>query len=297
MTARGARPGAPRGGRVVDVEGVRFGGGTPVAIIAGPCMLESEALALRVAEEVRDLCAREGLGYVFKGSYDKANRSSLDAPRGPGLRRGLRILERVKSRIGVPILSDVHCREDVEAAGDVLDVIQIPAFLCRQTDLLLAAGRTRRAVNVKKGQFLSPWDMEHVVRKVASTGNRRILVSERGASFGYRQLVADMRSLVVLRDLGYPVVFDATHSVQSPGGLGNASGGDRRFVPHLARAAAGVGIDGLFLEVHPDPDRALSDGPNSVPLAALGGLLRQVREIDRYVKDEIRAGRGGFHVG
>jgi 2-dehydro-3-deoxyphosphooctonate aldolase (KDO 8-P synthase) len=222
--------------------------------------------------------------FIYKSSYDKANRTSVDGYRGPGLHEGLAILERVREDIGVPVLSDVHDVEQVDAAAKVLDILQIPAFLCRQTDLLIAAGQTGKPVNVKKGQFLAPWDMQHVVHKIVSMQNPRVLLTERGASFGYNNLVADMRSLAIMRTFGYPVVFDATHSVQLPGGAGGASSGQREFVPALTRAAVGVGIDALFMEVHADPDQAPSDGPNMLKLKDLPALLRQVTAIDAIVR-------------
>jgi 2-dehydro-3-deoxyphosphooctonate aldolase (KDO 8-P synthase) len=255
-----------------------------MALIAGPCVIESREQCLEVAQAVKEISRGLGISFIFKSSYDKANRTSIGSYRGPGLDAGLEILAEVKRTHGVPVLSDVHCRGEVERAGQILDAIQIPAFLCRQTDLLVCAGRTGRAINVKKGQFLGPWDMRPVLEKIRSTGNRRILVSERGVTFGYHNLVVDFRSLVILRKLGAAVVFDATHSVQLPGGEGERSGGEREFVPFLAKAAAAVGIDALFLEVHPDPDRARCDGPNSLPLAGLRELLQEIVEIDAAVK-------------
>jgi 2-dehydro-3-deoxyphosphooctonate aldolase (KDO 8-P synthase) len=259
--------------------GVRLGPGQPLAVIAGPCVLESEALCRTVAETLQRLCAELGLAYVFKASFDKANRTSVGAFRGPGLAEGLAILKRLRRDLGVPVLTDIHAPDQASEAAEAVDVLQIPAFLCRQTDLLLAAGATGRAVNIKKGQFLAPEDMARAVEKVRSTGNDRVLLTERGTMFGYHNLVVDMRALVIMAGLGCPVVFDATHSVQVPGGLGTASGGRREFVFPLARAAAAVGIHGLFLEVHPDPERALSDGPNSLPLAEVGAVLKRVRDI------------------
>lgn len=267
-------------GGTVRVGEVRIGGGGPPALIAGPCLLESEALALDCARAVREAAAAAGVGAVFKASYDKANRSSGSSPRGPGLEAGLRMLAKVREATGLPVLSDVHTAEEAERAGEVLDILQIPAFLCRQTDLLHAAGRTGRPVNVKKGQFLAPEDMVHVVAKLRDVGCGQILLTERGTSFGYRTLVSDMRSLVIMRETGCPVVFDATHSVQSPGGQGNRSGGDRRMVPPLARAAAAVGVDAFFLECHPRPDEALSDGPNMLALEDLTPLLKTLISID-----------------
>lgn len=264
---------------------VVVGGGGPLALIAGPCVIESEDHAWRMAERLKETAEREGFPFIFKASYDKANRSSIRSFRGPGLAEGLRILGRIREGLGVPVLSDVHRFEEIGPASAILDVIQVPAFLCRQTDFLLEAARTGKTVNIKKGQFMAPWDIGNVVEKIVTTGNEKILLTERGASFGYNNLVADMRSLVVLRRTGYPVVFDATHSVQLPGGAGDRSAGDREFAAPLARAAAAVGIDALFLEVHDDPDKALSDGPNMVRLDRLSSLLREVRAVDRALRE------------
>ena len=264
---------------------VVVGGGGPLALIAGPCVIESEDHAWRMAERLKETAEREGFPFIFKASYDKANRSSIRSFRGPGLAEGLRILGRIREGLGVPVLSDVHRFEEIGPASAVLDVIQVPAFLCRQTDFLLEAARTGKTVNIKKGQFMAPWDIGNAVEKIVTTGNEKILLTERGASFGYNNLVADMRSLVVLRRTGYPVVFDATHSVQLPGGAGDRSAGDREFAAPLARAATAVGIDALFLEVHDDPDQALSDGPNMVRLDRLSSLLREVRAVDRALRE------------
>jgi 2-dehydro-3-deoxyphosphooctonate aldolase (KDO 8-P synthase) len=269
---------------VVIAEGIRVGGGAPLVLIAGPCAIESQQHALETAYALKEVAAAAGVPFVYKSSYDKANRTAVDSYRGPGLSAGLAILQRVREEVGVPVLSDVHEVEQMAPAAEVLDVLQIPAFLCRQTDLVLAAGRTGKPVNVKKGQFLAPWDMQYVAEKLASTGNQRVLLTERGASFGYNNLVADMRSVAIMRTFGYPVVFDATHSVQLPGGAGRASSGQRQFVPALARAAVGVGVDALFMEVHPDPDQAPSDGPNMLKLADLPALLAQVQAIDAIVR-------------
>jgi len=262
--------------RIGDIE---FGPGRPLFLIAGPCVIESEKLVMETAESLIEITNRLGIPLIFKSSYDKANRSASASFRGPGIKEGLRILRKVKEALGVPVLSDVHTPEEAETAAEVLDVLQIPAFLCRQTDLLAGAAETGRPINVKKGQFMAPWDMGNVVEKVESGGNRRILLTERGASFGYNNLVSDMRSIPIMRSLGYPVVFDATHSVQLPGGAGNASGGQREFVAPLARAAVAAGCDGLFMEVHPDPDHAPSDGPTMVPLKSLSELLEPVVRI------------------
>jgi 2-dehydro-3-deoxyphosphooctonate aldolase (KDO 8-P synthase) len=261
-----------------------IGGGAPLAFIGGPCVIESEAHALRMARAIAALCREQEVPYVFKASFDKANRSSVASFRGPGLTEGLRILKAIKEETGVPVLSDIHEPAQAEPAAEVIDILQIPAFLCRQTDLLVAAGRTGRVVNIKKGQFLSPWDMRHAALKVASTGNEKILLTERGTTFGYRNLVVDFRSLAVMRGLGYPVVMDATHAVQLPGGEGDRSGGEAAYVPHLARAAAAVGIDALFCEVHDDPAAAKSDGPNALRLDRTADLLRVVRAIDAVVR-------------
>ena len=268
----------------VAIGNVVLGGNRPLVLIAGPCAIEDEGLTLRIAEYLQKLCAELGIGLIFKASYDKANRTSVTSFRGPGLEEGLRILARVRRELDLPVLSDVHDVSQVAAAAEVLDVIQIPAFLSRQTDLLVAAGETGKAVNVKKGQFLAPWDMKNAVGKIESTGNRHILLTERGASFGYNNLVVDMRSLVIMREMGYPVIFDATHAVQLPGGAGGASSGQRQYVGALSRAAVATGIDALFWEVHEDPDRALCDGPNCLPLAQLKQSLQEVMAIDRIVK-------------
>jgi 2-dehydro-3-deoxyphosphooctonate aldolase (KDO 8-P synthase) len=256
-----------------------IGDGCPLALIGGPCVIESEAFTLKMAEHMARICERLSVPLVFKSSFDKANRTSITAFRGHTIEDGLKILQRVKADVGIPVLTDIHESYQAQMAAEVVDVLQIPAFLCRQTDLLLAAAATGRAVNVKKGQFLAPWDMQHVVRKLEAGGTRRILLTERGTSFGYNTLVVDFRSLPHLRELGYPVVFDATHSVQMPGGQGDRSGGQRQFVPFLARAAVAVGVDALFMEVHENPDVAPSDGPNMVPLAQLEGVLQQVLSI------------------
>jgi len=259
--------------RGVPVGPLIVGGGNPLVLIAGPCVIESERDTLEVARRLREITAAAGVPLIFKASYDKANRTSLRSFRGPGLERGLRVLKRVREEFGVPVLSDVH------ETDQVFDVLQIPAFLCRQTDLVVAAARTGKVVNVKKGQFLAPRDMKNVVEKILSVGNENILLTERGVSFGYNNLVVDFRSLVMMAELGYPVVFDATHSVQIPAGAGAASGGNREFIAPLSRAAVAVGCDALFVEVHPDPDKALSDGPNSLKLDDLPDLLRQVQAI------------------
>jgi len=244
-----------------------------------------------VAASLRDVTAELGIPFIFKSSYDKANRTSVRSFRGPGLDKGLKILKAIREELGVPVLSDVHRFEEIERAAEVLDVAQVPAFLCRQTDFVMELARNAKVVNIKKGQFLAPWDMANVVRKVEAAGNRNILITERGASFGYNNLVSDMRSIPILRGMGYPVVFDATHSVQLPGGAGEASGGERAMAVYLARAAAAVGVDALFLEVHPEPDRARCDGPNSLALDSLRDLLRMLQGIDGIVKEDMKKGR------
>jgi 2-dehydro-3-deoxyphosphooctonate aldolase (KDO 8-P synthase) len=270
--------------KLVRVGNIEIGAGHPVAVIAGPCVIESKDSALRHAGRLKEAADRAGVPYIFKSSYDKANRSSAGSYRGPGLKKGLAILAEVKNKIGVPVLTDVHEREQVGPAKDVVDILQIPAFLCRQTDFVMAVAASGKVVNVKKGQFLAPWDMKNVAQKILATGNDQILLTERGVSFGYNNLVSDMRALVIMRELGYPVVFDATHSLQLPGGLGHASGGERKFIPYLARAGVAAGVDALFMEVHEDPDLALSDGPNSLALADFEGLLRIIKEIDGIAK-------------
>ena len=267
----------------VRIGELTLGGGAPLLLVAGPCVIESEDHLLKTGEEIKTACDAHGIPFILKSSYDKANRSSARSFRGPGLREGLRILKRVKEKLGVPALSDVHEVDQVSAAADVLDIIQIPAFLCRQTNLLLAAARTGRPVNVKKGQFLSPWDVRNIVEKLRSAGSEQIVLTERGTSFGYNNLVVDIRSLPIMRSFGYPVLFDATHSLQLPGGAGHASSGQPEFIPYLARAAVAAGVDGLFMEVHPDPASAPSDGPNMLRLDALPGLLKQVKAVQQAV--------------
>lgn len=271
--------------RIVKVAQIQIGGGAPLTVIAGPCVIESREAALRHAGALKEIADRVGVPYIFKSSYDKANRSSVNSFRGPGLEKGLEILLEVKRKMGVPVLTDVHEIDQVAAVKEVADVLQIPAFLCRQTDFVLTVAKSGRVVNVKKGQFLAPWDMRNVLDKILSTGNDRVLLTERGTSFGYNNLVSDMRSLVVMRELGFPVVFDATHSLQLPGGLGSASGGERKYIPALARAGVAAGVDALFMEVHEDPDQAMSDGPNSLQLRDFEGLLRVVKRLDALVKE------------
>ena len=270
--------------REIEVGKLRLGAGNPLFLIAGPCVIESEVHARIMAEKVARIAAEAGVPYIFKASYDKANRSSLKAFRGPGMREGLRILEGIKKELKIPILTDIHDVSQAQPAADVCDVLQIPAFLARQTDLLIAAGKTGRAINIKKGQFLSPWDMCNVVEKVASTGNTKIILTERGTTFGYQNLVVDMRSFPVMQRTGYPVVFDVTHSVQLPGGQGSASGGQPQFIEPLARAAVAAGADGIFLETHDNPPAARSDGPNALPLLDLKALLLKLKGLNSVVR-------------
>ncbi|MGH9741709.1 MAG: 3-deoxy-8-phosphooctulonate synthase [Candidatus Acidiferrum sp.] len=270
--------------REISLGSLRLGSGNPLFLIAGPCVIESEAHARNMAEKVAKIAADCGVPYIFKASYDKANRSSVKAFRGPGLKEGLRILGKIKSELKLPILTDIHEASQAQPAAGVCDVLQIPAFLSRQTDLLLAAAKTGRIVNVKKAQFLSPWDMGNVAEKIANTGNTNIIITERGASFGYNNLVVDMRSFPILQKLGYPVAFDVTHSVQLPGGRGHASGGQPEFIEPLARAGAAAGVDGIFLETHDNPAEALSDGANALPLSQLPALLRRLKELSTLVR-------------
>ena len=268
----------------VAIGGIEVGNDKPFTLISGPCQIESEAHAVEMASALVGLCRARGIGLIYKSSFDKANRTSLGAQRGIGMERGLEILAGIRSRFGIPVLTDVHAPEQCRIAAGAVDVLQIPAFLCRQTDLLLAAGETGAAINVKKGQFLAPWDMANVAAKIASTGNNRILLTERGTSFGYNTLVNDMRGLPVMAQTGYPVVFDATHSVQQPGGLGGASGGQREYAPVLARAAIAVGVAAVFIETHADPDHAPSDGPTMIPLHQMAAVLDTLQAFDRLAK-------------
>ena len=272
----------------VEIGSARFAQDSPLALIAGPCALESRAHGLEMAQALKEIAGRLKIGLVYKSSFDKANRTSAVSARGLGLADALPIFAEIRERTGLPVLTDVHAPEQCAPTAEAVDVLQIPAFLCRQTDLLVAAARTGKPVNVKKGQFLAPWDMTNVVAKLLSAGNPNILLTERGVSFGYNTLVSDMRALPILAETGAPVIFDATHSVQQPGGQGTASGGERRFVPVLARAAVAVGVAGIFIETHQDPDRAPSDGPNMLPLAALEPLLKELIEIDALVKRSSR---------
>jgi len=270
----------------VTIGPVTVGNLRPLTVIAGPCQLESRDHALMIARHMAQVCADAGAQFIFKGSYDKANRSSLGTQRGLGMAAGLAVLAAVKATIGCPVLTDIHGPDHCAPVAAVCDVLQIPAFLCRQTDLLLAAGATGAAINVKKGQFLAPWDMEHVAAKIASTGNRRILLTERGVSFGYNTLVTDMRALPIMARTGYPVVMDATHSVQQPGGMGTSSGGQREFAPVMARAAVALGVAAVFIETHQAPDTAPSDGPNMIPLDRMAGLVRSLMAFDRLAKSD-----------
>ncbi len=267
----------------VKIKNIKIGAKNPFVLIAGPCVIESQASALYHARKIKQICNKLNIKFIFKSSYDKANRTSLNSYRGPGLKNGLKILAKIKKEVGVPVLCDVHCKSDVKEAAKVLDIIQIPAFLSRQTDLILEVAKTKKPVNLKKGQFLAPWDIGPVIKKIESTGNKNILITERGVSFGYNNLVSDLRALSLMRKFGYPVVFDATHSVQLPGGQGTCSGGQKEFVASLSRAAVAFGCDGLFLEVHRDPDQALCDGPNSISLKELESILKITKNIDKIL--------------
>jgi 2-dehydro-3-deoxyphosphooctonate aldolase (KDO 8-P synthase) len=270
----------------VAIGNVTFANDAPIAVFAGPCQMESRSHALEMASALKETCAKLGIGLVYKSSFDKANRTSLTGKRGIGLKEALPVFAEIRESLGLPVVTDVHENAHCAEVAPVVDVLQIPAFLCRQTDLLVAAAKTGRAVKIKKGQFMAPWDMKNAIAKVVGSGNPNVLLTERGVSFGYNTLVADMRSLPILAETGAPVIFDATHSVQQPGGQGTSSGGDRRFVPVLARAAVAVGVAGLFIETHQDPDNAPSDGPNMVPLKDFEGLLRDLMAIDRTVKSK-----------
>jgi len=270
--------------KIIRVADLAIGNELPFTLLAGPCVIESEDFTLRAAESIKAVADRCGVPLVFKSSFDKANRTSKDGFRGPGMDEGLRILQRVKDEIGVAVVTDVHTPEQAKSVAEVADILQTPAFLCRQTDFIQTVAATGKTINIKKGQFLAPWDMQYVLDKATSTGNDNIMLCERGASFGYNNLVSDMRSLLVMREFGAPVVYDATHSVQQPGGLGGATGGNREYVPGLSRAAVATGVAALFMEVHPDPDKALSDGPNSLALDDLEALLTQLKKLDQVVK-------------
>lgn len=270
--------------REVNINGITIGNGHPFALIAGPCVMESEESCLSIAKIVQRICGELEIGYIFKASFDKANRSSIGSFRGPGIDAGIKILKKIKKETGLPVSSDVHSMEDVEALAGVLDVLQIPAFLCRQTDLIMCAAKTGKVVNIKKGQFLAPWDVRNIIDKMTNAGNHNIIITERGSTFGYNNLVVDFKGLPIIRQFGYPVCFDATHSVQLPGGAGTSSGGQREFVAPLVRAAVSVGVDALFMEVHEDPDNALSDGPNMVTPDELNLILTNAKLIDSLVK-------------
>ena len=274
----------PKITRSIAIGPISIGGQNPLALIAGPCVIESEKIALEIAEKLKRITADLNVPFIFKASYDKANRTSIKSFRGPGLNDGLKILQKIKTELDLPILSDVHKEEEIDPAAEVLDILQIPAYLCRQTDLLVKAAQTGKPINVKKGQFLAPWDMKNVVVKIEESGNNNILLTERGATFGYNNLVVDMRSLVLMREHGYPVIFDATHSLQQPGGQGTTSGGQSEMVPDLARGAVAVGCDALFMETHTDPCKALSDGPNMLQIDLLPELLEQLVILDQVVK-------------
>jgi 2-dehydro-3-deoxyphosphooctonate aldolase (KDO 8-P synthase) len=269
--------------REISIANTKLGGNNPLYIIAGPCVIENEDIAFYTAERLKVICSQVGLSLLFKSSYDKANRTSLSSFRGPGLEKGLQIFSDVRSRFGIPVISDVHSIDEVKPSSEVLDALQIPAFLCRQTDLILSASNTGKPVNIKKGQFLAPWDIKNIIDKFISTGNRSLFITERGASFGYNNLVVDFRGLPIMRAFGYPVIFDVTHSLQLPGGLGSSSGGQKEFAEPLARAAVAAGVDGLFMEVHPDPDKALCDGPNMIPIDAVPDFLRVMKQIHNAV--------------
>ena len=269
----------------INCNDIQISNDKQICLIAGPCQLETEQHALDMAGKIGEIAKQHNLGFVYKTSFDKANRTSLRGKRGAGLENSLPVFDKIKKELGVPILTDVHSAEQCSAVANHVDIIQIPAFLCRQTDLLVAAAKTNKIINVKKGQFLAPWDMINVTKKISDSGNNNILITERGASFGYNTLVSDMRSLPIMSKLGYPIVFDATHSVQQPGGLGNKSGGEREFVSHLSRAAVAVGVAAVFIETHQDPDNAPSDGPNMIPLNELDTLLDKLVQIDKLIKN------------
>jgi len=269
--------------REITIGNITAGGNNPPLIIAGPCVIENEEITFHTAQRLKEICLSVGLPFVFKSSFDKANRTSVTSYRGPGIEKGLRLLAEVKSKFDIPVISDIHSIEQIRPAAEVLDIIQIPAFLCRQTDLLVAASNTGKPVSVKKGQFLAPWDVQNIIGKFTSTGNEKLMLTERGTTFGYNNLVVDFRSFPIMRSFGYPVIFDVTHSLQLPGGQGGCSGGQREYAGTLARAAAAAGVDGFFMEVHPDPDKAMCDGPNMIPLDAVEKLLLDIRKISDIV--------------
>jgi 2-dehydro-3-deoxyphosphooctonate aldolase (KDO 8-P synthase) len=269
--------------REITIGDTRLGGNNPLFIVAGPCVIENEDVIFYTAERLKEICCGLGLPLLFKSSYDKANRTSLSSFRGPGIEKGLKILSDVRERFKIPVISDIHSVEEVKPASQVLDALQIPAFLSRQTDLILSASHTGKPVNIKKGQFLAPWDVKNIIEKFTSTGNQNLFITERGTSFGYNNLVVDFRGVSIMRSFGYPVLFDVTHSLQLPGGQGSSSGGQREFADLLARAAVAAGVDGIFMEVHPDPDRALCDGPNMVPIDSVRNLLKTIKDIHTVV--------------
>ncbi len=270
--------------KIIKVQNISIGGKKPFVLIAGPCVIEGRTFSIRLAKALKKVAKECKIPFIFKASFDKANRTSINSFRGPGLKKGLAILKDIKKEAGVPVLSDIHNVDQLDEAAKVLDIIQIPAFLCRQTDLVVAAAKTKKVINIKKGQFLAPWDMIQVIKKIESAGNKKILLTERGVSFGYNNLVSDFRSLEVMTKTGYPVIYDATHSVQQPGGLGEASGGNNEYVPLLSRCAIAAGISALFIEVHPHPKQALSDGPNSLEFSKLKKLLNELKQIDQIIK-------------
>ena len=270
--------------KIINCNGIKISNKNPLTLIAGPCQLESEQHAMDMAGKIKEITDKFNIGFVYKTSFDKANRTSLTSKRGAGLEKSLPVFDKIKKELKIPVLTDIHSIEQCSIISKHVDILQIPAFLCRQTDLLIAAAKTNKIINVKKGQFLAPWDMKNVTKKISESGNNNILVTERGASFGYNTLVSDMRALPIMSELGYPVIFDATHSVQQPGGMGDKSGGQREFVEYLARAAVAVGVAGVFIETHQDPDNAPSDGPNMLPIEKLEHLLNQLFEIDKLVK-------------
>ena len=271
---------------IVNCKNIEISNNNKICLIAGPCQLETEQHAMDMAGKIKEIAKKFNIGFIYKTSFDKANRTSHKGKRGAGLEKSLPVFDKIKKELKIPILTDIHNEDQCSIVADHVDILQIPAFLCRQTDLLIAAGKTNKIINVKKGQFLAPWDMVNVTKKISDTGNKNILVTERGASFGYNTLVSDMRSLPIMAKNGYPIIFDATHSVQQPGGLGEKSGGQREFVEYLARAAVAVGVAGVFIETHQDPDNAPSDGPNMVPLNKLENLLKQLSEIDNFIKNK-----------
>jgi len=270
--------------REIKIGNIVIGGKNPLAFIAGPCVIENEDITLKIAGKLQEYTSKNNIPFIFKSSYDKANRTSVNSYRGPGIDDGLRVLRKVKKEFGALVLSDIHSADEIEKAADVLDVIQIPAFLCRQTDIIVTAAKSGKTVNIKKGQFLAPWDVKNIIEKFTSAGNENLIITERGVSFGYNNLVVDMRSIPVIKDLGFPVVYDATHSVQLPGGLGSCSGGQREFIEPLARAAVAAGCNAVFMEVHEDPDRALCDGPNMLSLEGFYDLSKKLTELNRLVK-------------